>query len=197
MSLREIKNDEGTHKPCVPSLQPHLEKSGYRVPSLVLAYELEREKVQEGQGWWRAGDALEKGQWEESFWVVDSRELLTKKVWSSVRLWSALINPKCSYTKFTACGKFYSSDKHEEEKLLLTLFTRVSFRTEQGSSCDGTTVGRIKRRACHSCGRCLCHGARVSVWTFQGVLEPFWWGVIKLDWQDLGKVVDLELLQMC
>ena len=51
MSLREIKNDEGTHRPCVPSLQPHLEKSGYRVPSLVLeAYELEREKVQEGQG---------------------------------------------------------------------------------------------------------------------------------------------------
>lgn len=66
MSLREIKNDEGTHRLCVPSLQPRLEKSGYRVPSLVLeAYELEREKVQEGQGWWRAGDG--KGQREESF----------------------------------------------------------------------------------------------------------------------------------
>lgn len=50
----------------MPSLQPHLEKSGYRVPSLVLeAYELEREKAQEGQGWWRAGDG--KGQREESF----------------------------------------------------------------------------------------------------------------------------------
>lgn len=62
MSLREIKNDEGTHRLCVPSLQPHLEKSGYRVPSLVLeAYELEREKVQEGQVGGERGMAKDSG----------------------------------------------------------------------------------------------------------------------------------------
>ena len=46
MNLREIKNDEGTLRLWAPSLQPHLEKSGYWVHSLVLeAYGMEREET--------------------------------------------------------------------------------------------------------------------------------------------------------